>query len=71
MKNRKRHLRPKIFSRSRQIHRSEISNNDLLSDDPEELIQRPRNKAIYLLPNAFTTGALFFGFFSVVLSTLL
>ncbi|WP_108648683.1 CDP-diacylglycerol--serine O-phosphatidyltransferase [Polynucleobacter rarus] len=27
---------------------------------------RPRSKAIYLLPNAFTTAALFFGFFSIV-----
>ncbi|MBT8587803.1 CDP-diacylglycerol--serine O-phosphatidyltransferase [Polynucleobacter paneuropaeus] len=28
--------------------------------------QRPRNKGIYLLPNAFTTAALFSGFFAIV-----
>jgi CDP-diacylglycerol--serine O-phosphatidyltransferase len=38
----------------------------MLEDDHEELVERPRNKAIYLLPNAFTTGALFFGFFAIV-----
>ena len=27
---------------------------------------RPRNKGIYLLPNAFTTAALFSGFFAIV-----
>ncbi|MFT4763144.1 MAG: CDP-diacylglycerol--serine O-phosphatidyltransferase, partial [Oleispira sp.] len=29
---------------------------------------KPRNKGIYLLPNLFTTGALFFGFYAVVAS---
>ena len=66
MRSKKRHQRPKIFSRARQLRSSKFSNNDLLIDDQEELIERPRNKAIYLLPNAFTTGALFFGFFAIV-----
>ena len=66
MRPKKRHQRPKIFSRARQLRSSKFSNNDLLIDDQEELIERPRNKAIYLLPNAFTTGALFFGFFAIV-----
>jgi CDP-diacylglycerol---serine O-phosphatidyltransferase len=29
---------------------------------------KPRNKGIYLLPNLFTTGALFFGFYAIVAS---
>lgn len=29
---------------------------------------KPRNRGIYLLPNLFTTGALFFGFYAVVAS---
>jgi len=66
MRPKKRHQRPKIFSRARQLRSSKFSNNDLLIDEQEELIERPRNKAIYLLPNAFTTGALFFGFFAIV-----
>ncbi|MFT6113155.1 MAG: CDP-diacylglycerol--serine O-phosphatidyltransferase [Oleispira sp.] len=50
-----------------------------LSDDIEESAiesknceassgTKPRNKGIYLLPNLFTTGALFFGFYAVVAS---
>ena len=66
MRPKKRHQRPKIFSRARQLRSTKFSNNDLLIDEQEELIERPRNKAIYLLPNAFTTGALFFGFFAIV-----
>lgn len=33
-----------------------------------EMRIKPRNKGIYLLPNLFTTGALFFGFYAIVAS---
>ncbi len=32
----------------------------------QELIAKPRRRGIYLLPNLFTTGALFAGFYSIV-----
>ena len=66
MKSRVRPKRPKIFSRTRIARRRQVFQDELLEDDHEELVERPRNKAIYLLPNAFTTGALFFGFFAIV-----
>lgn len=66
MKSRPRPKRPKIFSRSKINRRARNINNELVVDEQEEFIVRPRNKAIYLLPNAFTTGALFFGFFAIV-----
>jgi len=66
MKSRVRPKRPKIFSRTRMARRRQVFQDELLEDDHEELVERPRNKAIYLLPNAFTTGALFFGFFAIV-----
>ncbi len=66
MKPRVRPKRPKIFSRSKIARSRQAYQDDLLEDDQEELVVRPRNKAIYLLPNAFTTGALFFGFFAIV-----
>ncbi|WP_028104336.1 CDP-diacylglycerol--serine O-phosphatidyltransferase [Pseudoduganella violaceinigra] len=31
-------------------------------------VDRPRSRGIYLLPNAFTTGALFCGFFAIVMA---
>ena len=65
MKSRPRPKRPKIFSRSKINRRTRSINNELAVDEQEEFIVRPRNKAIYLLPNAFTTVALFFGFFSL------
>jgi len=66
MKSRIRPKRPKIFSRTRIPRRRQEFQDEMLEDDHEELVERPRNKAIYLLPNAFTTGALFFGFFAIV-----
>jgi CDP-diacylglycerol--serine O-phosphatidyltransferase len=66
MKPRVRPKRPKIFSRPRVNRRQPIEHIDFEEDDREEFVERPRNKAIYLLPNAFTTGALFFGFFAIV-----
>ncbi|MEO6079923.1 MAG: CDP-diacylglycerol--serine O-phosphatidyltransferase [Steroidobacteraceae bacterium] len=34
--------------------------------DPENPLDRPRSRAIYLLPNLFTTGCLFSGFYAIV-----
>ncbi len=66
MKFKVRPKRPKIFSRASPRRDRKAFQEQLLEDDHEELVERPRNKAIYLLPNAFTTGALFFGFFAIV-----
>jgi CDP-diacylglycerol--serine O-phosphatidyltransferase len=70
------------FRRRGRIDRSRLSNKrtdstpeewvDTLEDgvdyEVEELHEkpRPRGKGIYLLPNAFTTAALFSGFFAIV-----
>lgn len=35
-------------------------------DDQQSTAPKPRHKGIYLLPNLFTTGALFFGFYGIV-----
>ena len=58
---------------SRTRNRQSADSNDELLDsadfDVEELpLEKPRarNKGIYLLPNAFTTAALFCGFFAIV-----
>lgn len=62
-------IRPKIFSRSKfkgAIRSSRKHAEIGLHEDEVQLVERRRNKAIYLLPNAFTTGALFFGFFAIV-----
>lgn len=36
------------------------------SEDPEQQREIPRRRSIYLLPNLFTTGALFAGFYAIV-----
>ena len=58
---------------SRTRNRQSVDSNDELLDsadfDVEELpLEKPRarSKGIYLLPNAFTTAALFCGFFAIV-----
>jgi CDP-diacylglycerol--serine O-phosphatidyltransferase len=56
--------RPKFFKGRRSSKRNYYhSDTEHLND--EDYV-RPRNKAIYLLPNAFTTAALFCGFFAIV-----
>jgi CDP-diacylglycerol--serine O-phosphatidyltransferase len=44
-----------------------------MADDPREALsaasQKPRNRGIYLLPNLFTTAALFSGFYAIVAAT--
>ncbi|KAA6116711.1 CDP-diacylglycerol--serine O-phosphatidyltransferase [Cupriavidus cauae] len=55
------HLRP---FRHNQMRGAEI---DPVDDDELEVeYVRPRRRGIYLLPNAFTTAALFAGFFAIV-----
>ncbi len=58
------HNRPKMFKRGARL---KPTSTDLgaQSEVGEEFPKR-RNKAIYLLPNAFTTAALFCGFFAIV-----
>ena len=38
------------------------------SEDPVPAAQRPRRKGIYILPNLFTLGALFGGFYAIVMA---
>ena len=61
--------RPKVFKQVR-LRSSENESSRLLDISPPEPLKefypKPRNKAIYLLPNAFTTAALFCGFFAIV-----
>ena len=70
------------FRRRNRLDRTRISRerNRQIADSNEELFDsaefeveelelekpRARNKGIYLLPNAFTTAALFCGFFAIV-----
>lgn len=65
MKKKVKIARPKIFSRSR-LRKQQLELETSLEVDSEVFYPKPKNKAIYLLPNAFTTAALFFGFFSIV-----
>lgn len=49
--------------------KDDIQNSDVEAQSADaEFGPKPRNKGIYLLPNLFTTGALFFGFYAVVAS---
>ncbi len=57
--------RPNFFSRAK-LKRKQRDVEIGYVEDVEVFRRLPRNKAIYLLPNAFTTGALFFGFFAIV-----
>ncbi|TMS58191.1 CDP-diacylglycerol--serine O-phosphatidyltransferase [Imbroritus primus] len=52
---------------TRTFRRNQAARSDMPEDDPLELEPpRPRRRGIYLLPNAFTTAALFAGFFAIV-----
>ncbi len=66
MRRKLRPLRPKFFSRNKSNRRVSEGDTDEFISNQDDFYSRPRNKAIYLLPNAFTTGALFFGFFAIV-----
>ncbi len=58
------HLRP---FRHNQLRGADDLDDDAADDDHDDIVyQRPRRRGIYLLPNAFTTAALFAGFFAIV-----
>jgi CDP-diacylglycerol--serine O-phosphatidyltransferase len=57
------HLRP---FRHNQLRGADDLDDDAADDDQDIVYQRPRRRGIYLLPNAFTTAALFAGFFAIV-----
>ncbi|SOY57563.1 CDP-diacylglycerol--serine O-phosphatidyltransferase [Cupriavidus taiwanensis] len=57
------HLRP---FRHNQLRGADDGFDDEATDDHDIVYQRPRRRGIYLLPNAFTTAALFAGFFAIV-----
>jgi CDP-diacylglycerol--serine O-phosphatidyltransferase len=56
--------RPKFF-KGRRLNKRNYYHSDTEHLNDEDYV-RPRSKAIYLLPNAFTTAALFCGFFAIV-----
>ncbi|MCO5401021.1 CDP-diacylglycerol--serine O-phosphatidyltransferase [Ralstonia soli] len=58
--------RKKRFTASNVTHLRPLRHNQPRSDDDDLEIVRPRRRGIYLLPNAFTTAALFAGFFAIV-----
>ena len=57
--------RKKRFTASNVTHLRPLRHNQPREDDDLEVV-RPRRRGIYLLPNAFTTAALFAGFFAIV-----
>ena len=58
--------RKKRFTASNVTHLRPLRHNQPRSEDDDLEIVRPRRRGIYLLPNAFTTAALFAGFFAIV-----
>ncbi|ATJ86896.1 CDP-diacylglycerol--serine O-phosphatidyltransferase [Ralstonia solanacearum] len=59
--------RKKRFTASNVMHMRPLRHNQPRSDDDElEAVRPRRRRGIYLLPNAFTTAALFAGFFAIV-----
>ncbi|MDN4574546.1 CDP-diacylglycerol--serine O-phosphatidyltransferase [Pandoraea cepalis] len=64
LRNNVRHL--SAFSRHNHSSAEPLMNEDHDHGVEDDLPVRPRNRGIYLLPNAFTTAALFCGFFAIV-----
>lgn len=58
--------RKKRFTPSNVTHLRPLRHNQPRPDDDDLEVIRPRRRGIYLLPNAFTTAALFAGFFAIV-----
>ncbi|AKJ67263.1 hypothetical protein PATSB16_09160 [Pandoraea thiooxydans] len=49
-----------------RLSRTDQTMNEELEHDDDARAARPRKRGIYLLPNAFTTAALFCGFYAIV-----
>ncbi len=60
--------RKKRFTAGNVTHLRPWRHNQPRPDDDDLEIVRPRRRGIYLMPNAFTTDALFAGFFAIVQS---
>ncbi|CAJ0777712.1 hypothetical protein LMG7141_00661 [Ralstonia condita] len=58
--------RKKRFTANNVTHLRPLRHNHPRSEDDDLEVMRPRRRGIYLLPNAFTTAALFAGFFAIV-----
>ncbi|WP_296223003.1 CDP-diacylglycerol--serine O-phosphatidyltransferase [Ralstonia sp. UBA689] len=58
--------RKKRFTANNVTHLRSLRHNQPRSDEDDLEVVRPRRRGIYLLPNAFTTAALFAGFFAIV-----
>lgn len=58
--------RKKRFTAGNVTHLRPLRHNQPRPDDDDLEVVRPRRRGIYLLPNAFTTAALFAGFFAIV-----
>jgi len=50
-------------------HRVRAQASGKLTDMDESLTPRPRGRGIYLLPNLFTTGGMFAGFYAIIAAT--
>jgi len=61
-----------LFSKASRFHkrldRNSQPEEDGELDDDQYGVAAPRRRAIYLLPNAFTTAALFCGFYAIVMA---
>jgi CDP-diacylglycerol--serine O-phosphatidyltransferase len=60
--------RSALFSKVSRIHKRLDRTNQADDDGDEEIVRGPRHRGIYLLPNAFTTAALFCGFYAIVMA---
>jgi len=66
--NRRKAKKPSAFSKVRPLGRLARGNRTLPPDDDDLMPRAPRRRAIYLLPNAFTTAGLFCGFYAIVMA---
>lgn len=65
---RKRKNKSISFPKSLRSHKTPIYPDQLEDDDSALIVHPRRSRGIYLLPNAFTTGALFCGFYAIVMA---
>ncbi|TAL54919.1 CDP-diacylglycerol--serine O-phosphatidyltransferase [Pandoraea sp.] len=64
--NNRRRPRNNVTHLPRLSRTDQTMNEELEHDDDDVTVVRPRKRGIYLLPNAFTTAALFCGFYAIV-----